>query len=78
MSIDSYWAVPFVADPTTFIIDTVVAFWVSVLVTITLNAESQAFMANLGETTGRRRGVASILTLFCAWGTGIPYSVIRF
>jgi Zn-dependent protease len=47
MTIDTAWPVPFILDPTTFTIDAVVAFCVSVLVTITINAEAQAFMSNL-------------------------------
>lgn len=44
------WPVPFILDPGTFAIDAVVAFCVSVLVAITINAEAQAFMSNfLGD-----------------------------
>jgi Zn-dependent protease len=50
MSMESSWPVPFVLDPATLTIDSVVAFCVSVLVTITINAEAQAFVANfLGD-----------------------------
>jgi Zn-dependent protease len=46
----SSWPVPFWLDPATLAIDAVVAFCVSVLVAITINAEAQAFMANfLGD-----------------------------
>jgi Zn-dependent protease len=44
---ESAWPVPFLLDPATLTIDSAVAFAVSVLVTITLNAEAQAFMSNL-------------------------------
>ncbi|OGR31091.1 MAG: hypothetical protein A2139_07920 [Desulfobacca sp. RBG_16_60_12] len=56
MSIESAWPVPFWLDPATLTIDTVVAFAVAVLVTVTLNAEAQAFMSNfLGDRrTGAR------------------------
>ena len=56
MSTESAWPVPFLLDPTTLTIDSVVAFCVSVLVTITLNAEAQAFMSNLlgDRRTGAR------------------------
>src|SRR5512135_1622063 len=47
MPIESAWPVPFVLDPATLTIDSAVAFCVSVLVTVTLNAEAQAFMSNL-------------------------------
>jgi len=47
MSTESAWPVPFLLDPATLTIDTAVAFAVSVLVTVTLNAEAQAFMSNL-------------------------------
>jgi Zn-dependent protease len=47
MSIESAWPVPFVLDPSTLTIDSAVAFCVAVLVTVTLNAEAQAFMSNL-------------------------------
>jgi Zn-dependent protease len=46
MSMDA-WPVPFVLDPANLTIDSAVVFCVSVLVTITLNAEAQAFMSNL-------------------------------
>lgn len=50
MSTESAWPVPFWLDPTTLTIDSVVAFCVAVLVTVTLNAEAQAFMSNfLGD-----------------------------
>jgi len=50
MSTASFWPVPFILDPNTLAIDAVVAFCVSVLVTITINAEAQAFMSNfLGD-----------------------------
>ncbi|MDO9070396.1 MAG: hypothetical protein Q7V36_02635 [Deltaproteobacteria bacterium] len=46
----SAWPVPFFLDPATLTIDSAVAFAVSVLVTVTLNAEAQAFMSNfLGD-----------------------------
>jgi Zn-dependent protease len=56
MSMESSWPVPFVLDPATLTIDSVVAFCVSVLVTITINAEAQAFMSNLlgDRRTGAR------------------------
>jgi len=44
---ESAWPVPFFLDPATLTIDTVVAFAVSVLITVTFNAEAQAFMSNL-------------------------------
>jgi len=47
MSMESSWPVPFILDPATITIDAAVSFCVSVLVTITINAEAQAFMANL-------------------------------
>jgi Zn-dependent protease len=47
MSTASAWPVPFILDPSTLTIDSAVAFAVSVLVTVTLNAEAQAFMSNL-------------------------------
>jgi Zn-dependent protease len=47
MSTESAWPVPFLLDPATLTIDSTVAFCVAVLVTITLNAEAQAFMSNL-------------------------------
>ena len=50
MSTESAWPVPFWLDPATLTIDSAVAFCVSVLVTVTLNAEAQAFMSNfLGD-----------------------------
>jgi len=50
MSTESAWPVPFFLDPATLTIDSVVAFCVSVLVTVTFNAEAQAFMSNfLGD-----------------------------
>jgi Zn-dependent protease len=56
MSMEGFWPVPFVLDPATLTIDSVVAFCVSVLVTITINAEAQAFMSNLlgDRRTGAR------------------------
>jgi len=47
MSTESAWPVPFWLDPTNLTIDSTVAFCVAVLVTVTLNAEAQAFMSNL-------------------------------
>jgi Zn-dependent protease len=47
MSTESAWPVPFLLDPTTLTIDSTVAFCVAVLVTVTLNAEAQAFMSNI-------------------------------
>jgi len=47
MSPESSWPVPFFLDPSNVSIDAVVTFCVSVLVTITINAEAQAFMSNL-------------------------------
>ena len=47
MPMESAWPVPFLLDPATLTIDSAVAFAVSVLVTVTLNAEAQAFMSNL-------------------------------
>jgi Zn-dependent protease len=47
MSTESAWPVPFWLDPSTLTIDSAVVFAVSVLVTVTLNAEAQAFMSNL-------------------------------
>jgi Zn-dependent protease len=47
MSTESAWPVPFLLDPSTLTIDSAVAFAVSVLVAVTLNAEAQAFMSNL-------------------------------
>jgi Zn-dependent protease len=47
MPTESAWPVPFWLDPSTLTIDAAVAFAVSVLVTVTLNAEAQAFMSNL-------------------------------
>jgi Zn-dependent protease len=56
MSMESSWPVPFLLDPATLTIDSVVVFCVSVLVTITINAEAQAFMSNLlgDRRTGAR------------------------
>jgi len=56
MSMESAWPVPFLLDPATLTIDSAVAFCVSVLVTITINAEAQAFMSNLlgDRRTGAR------------------------
>ena len=56
MPTESAWPVPFVLDPSTLTIDSAVAFAVSVLVTVTLNAEAQAFMSNLlgDRRTGAR------------------------
>jgi Zn-dependent protease len=51
MPTESAWPVPFLLDPATLTIDSAVAFAVSVLVTVTLNAEAQAFMSNfLGDS----------------------------
>jgi Zn-dependent protease len=47
MSIESAWPVPFFLDPSNLTIDSTVAFCVAVLVTVTLNAEAQAFISNL-------------------------------
>ena len=47
MSAERFWPVPFWLDPTNLTIDSTVAFCVAVLVTVTLNAEAQAFMSNL-------------------------------
>ena len=47
MSMESAWPVPFLLDPANLTIDTAVTFAVSILVAITINAEAQAFMANL-------------------------------
>jgi len=50
MSPETTWPVPFFLDPSNLSIDAVVTFCVSVLVTITLNAEAQAFVSNfLGD-----------------------------
>jgi Zn-dependent protease len=50
MSTESAWPVPFLLDPSNLTIDSTVAFCVAVLVTVTLNAEAQAFMSNfLGD-----------------------------
>ncbi|MGO8761780.1 MAG: site-2 protease family protein [Desulfobaccales bacterium] len=47
----STWPVPFWLDPSALTIDSTVAFAVSVLITVTLNAEAQAFMSNfLGDS----------------------------
>jgi Zn-dependent protease len=56
MSTESAWPVPFWLDPANLTIDSTVAFCVAVLVTITFNAEAQAFMSNfLGDRrTGAR------------------------
>ena len=46
----SNWPVPFIIDPHHLAVDAVVSFAVSVLLTITINAEAQAFMATfLGD-----------------------------
>jgi Zn-dependent protease len=51
MPTESAWPVPFLLDPSTLTIDSAVAFAVSVLVAVTLNAEAQAFMSNfLGDS----------------------------
>jgi Zn-dependent protease len=47
MTIDTAWPVPFIINPQNLAIDAVVAFCVSVLVTITINAEAQAFVSNI-------------------------------
>jgi len=47
MSAERFWPVPFWLDPTNLTIDSTVAFCVAVLVTVTFNAEAQAFMSNL-------------------------------
>jgi Zn-dependent protease len=50
MPTESAWPVPFLLDPSNLTIDSAVAFCVSVLVAVTLNAEAQAFMSNfLGD-----------------------------
>jgi Zn-dependent protease len=50
MPTESAWPVPFWLDPTSLAIDSTVSFCVAVLVTVTLNAEAQAFMSNfLGD-----------------------------
>jgi Zn-dependent protease len=50
MPTESAWPVPFLLDPANLTIDSAVAFCVSVLVAVTLNAEAQAFMSNfLGD-----------------------------
>jgi Zn-dependent protease len=43
----SNWPVPFILDPQNLAVDAVVSFVVSVLLTVTLNAEAQAFAATL-------------------------------
>ena len=56
MSTESAWPVPFWLDPTNLTIDSTVAFCVAVLVTVTLNAEAQAFMSNfLGDSRPEAR-----------------------
>ena len=45
MTPDTAWAVPFVLDPQNLAIDSAVAFCVSVLLAVMINAEAQAFMA---------------------------------
>jgi Zn-dependent protease len=47
MTIDTAWPVPFIINPQNFAIDAVAAFCVSVLVTVTINAEAQAFVSNI-------------------------------
>lgn len=48
------WPVPFILNPDNFAVDAVVSFCVAVLLTVTINAEAQAFMSTfLGDT---RRG----------------------
>jgi Zn-dependent protease len=47
MIIDSAWPVPFILSPQNLAVDAVTAFCVSVLIATTINAEAQAFMANL-------------------------------
>jgi Zn-dependent protease len=47
MTLENYWPVPFFLDPQTVTIDSAVAFCVSVLIAVTINAEAQAFMAEL-------------------------------
>jgi Zn-dependent protease len=56
MSMENSWPVPFLLDPASITIDSAVSFCVSVLVTITINAEAQAFVSNfLGDSrTGAR------------------------
>jgi len=50
MPVESAWPVPFFLDPHNLAIDAVVAFCVSVLLTVTINAEAQAFVSNfLGD-----------------------------
>lgn len=47
MTIDTAWPVPFIINPQNLAIDAVVTFCVSVLVTVTINAEAQAFVSNI-------------------------------
>jgi len=47
MSAERFWPVPFWLAPTNLNIDSTVAFCVAVLVTVTFNAEAQAFVSNL-------------------------------
>jgi len=50
MPTESAWPVPFLLDPANLTIDSTVAFCVAVLITVTLNAEAQAFISNfLGD-----------------------------
>jgi len=47
MAVESLWPVPFFLDPGNLSIDAVVTFCVSILLAITINAEAQAFVANI-------------------------------
>lgn len=47
MDIGSAWPVPFILDPQNLAVDAVVSFVVAVLITITINAEAQAYAATL-------------------------------
>jgi Zn-dependent protease len=51
MTPDTAWAVPFIIDPQNLAIDAVVAFCVSVLLAVMINAEAQAFVSTfLGDS----------------------------
>jgi Zn-dependent protease len=69
----SAWPVPFLLDPAHLTIDSTVSFCVAVLITVMLNAESQAFMSNfLGD---RRPGAKDRLNFNVFLHVGILGSI---
>ena len=66
------WPVPFILNPDNFAVDAVVSFCVAVLLTVTINAEAQAFMATfLGDArTGAKDRFHFIAFMHLdLWGT---------